>query len=62
MKKLLVTFILAFSAFALNAAETRDSLSVDGPYVLYTDNGVRIITVGNEGVINDETPRRFRKP
>ena len=55
MKKLLVTFILAFSAFALNAAETRDSLSVDGPYVLYTDNGVRIITVGNEGVINDET-------
>ncbi|MBP5720716.1 MAG: metallophosphoesterase, partial [Bacteroidales bacterium] len=55
MKKLLVTFILVLSAFVLNSAETRDSLSVDGPYVLYTDDGVRIITVGNEGTINDET-------
>ena len=47
MKKLFVTLLLAFSALALQAAEARDSLSVDGPYVLYTQDGVRIITVDN---------------
>jgi hypothetical protein len=55
MKKLFVTIILALSAFALNSAEARDSLSCDGPYVLYTNDGVRIITVDNEGAIKDET-------
>lgn len=54
MKKLTIIILLALSAFVLPAREARDSLSIDGPYVLYTDDGVRIITVNNEGIINDE--------
>lgn len=33
----------------------RDSLSVDGPYILYTKAGVRVISVDSEGIIKDTT-------
>lgn len=52
--KTIITILLALSALALPARESRDSLSVDGPYVLYTDGGVRVITVDPEGSIKDE--------
>ncbi len=50
-------FFLLFVVLAgpLPARETRDSLSVDGPYVLYTDAGVRIISVDGNGTILDST-------
>ncbi len=55
MKKrvLFVLLLLVFGALA-GAKETRDSLSVDGPYVLYTESGVRVITVDAAGTISDE--------
>ena len=61
--KTLLSFLLVLSAIALPARESRDSLSVDGPYVLYTESGVRVITVDAEGSINDnlypEAPAAF---
>ena len=50
----LLTIVLAFGTMVLPARETRDSLSVDGPYVLYTQSGVRVISVDKEGSIKDE--------
>ena len=53
--KVFIAFLLlAFGAGALQAQETRDSLSVDGPYVMYADSCVRVITVDAQGVIKDE--------
>ncbi|MBO4671764.1 MAG: metallophosphoesterase [Bacteroidales bacterium] len=55
MKKVLIALLLlVFGSMALSAREMRDSLSVDGPYVLYRDGRVRVISVDAEGSIKDE--------
>lgn len=33
----------------------KDSLGIDGPYILYTDSGARVISVDGEGSISDKT-------
>ena len=62
--KAIIAILLSLCSLALPARETRDSLSVDGPYVLYTDGGVRVITVDKDGTIEDnlypEAPATFK--
>ena len=52
-----------FCCVGLSARGAKDGLSVDGPYILYTDNGVRIIRVDSRGRISDkvlpEVPSSF---
>ena len=47
--------VFSLCSTGLAARGTRDSLSVDGPYILYTDSGVRIIKVDAKGRISDKT-------
>ena len=54
LKVLIPFLLLVLGPGALQAQETRDSLSVDGPYVMYADSCIRVITVDAEGVIKDE--------
>ena len=54
LKVLIPFLLLVLGTGALQAQETRDSLSVDGPYVMYADSCVRVITVDAEGTIKDE--------
>ncbi len=62
--KAIIVILLSLCSLALPARETRDSLSVDGPYILYTDGGVRVITVDKDGTIEDnlypEAPATFK--
>ena len=56
-KALVFIALLAVNIFSLSAAPKpwRDSLSVDGPYILYTETGTRVITVDATGAIQDRT-------
>lgn len=56
-KTLVFIALLAVNIFSLSAAPKpwRDSLSVDGPYILYTETGTRVITVDATGAIQDRT-------
>ena len=56
-KTLVFIALLAVNIFSLSAASKpwRDSLSVDGPYILYTETGTRVITVDATGAIQDRT-------
>ncbi|MBO7640211.1 MAG: metallophosphatase, partial [Bacteroidales bacterium] len=49
--------LVAMNIFSSPAASRpwRDSLNVDGPYILYTEAGVRTITVDKSGNIADRT-------
>ena len=62
--KAIIAILLSLCSLALPARERRDSLSVDGPYILYTDGGVRVITVDKDGTIEDnlypEAPATFK--
>ena len=62
--KAIIAILLSLCSLALPSRETRDSLSVDGPYVVYTDGGVRVITVDKDGTIEDnlypEAPATFK--
>ena len=55
------TFLIAVTLFSSSSLDAKapktikDSLSVDGPYILYTDSGVRVITVDGSGEIIDRT-------
>ena len=72
MRKSLYTILLALllGASALTgsaglwAQTARDSLSIDGPYILHKGDSIRVITVSEEGVIMDTTyaqaPASFR--
>ena len=61
--RFLLSLLLFAGAFSLQARETRNPLSADGPYVLYTDAGVRVITVDVSGTVSDtvspEAPASF---
>ena len=65
MKRILLSVLLlsVFAGHGLSARSFRDSLSVDGPYILYTDAGVRVIAVDAAGTISDtvfpEPPASF---
>ncbi len=62
--RLFFVSVLVLFAAGTQARETRDSLSVDGPYVLYTESGVRVITVDAAGTVFDtvlpEAPRTLK--
>ena len=61
MKARIFIFALLLGAAALTgtaslgAQTTRDSLSVDGPYILHKGDSTRIITVSKDGIIKDTT-------
>ena len=48
----LITVLISLSAAGRSF---RDTLSVDGPYILYTNAGTRVISVDNKGIIKDTT-------
>lgn len=72
MRKSISTILLALLLGAaaltgttrLSAQTARDSLSIDGPYILHKGDSVRVITVSEDGVIKDTTyvqaPASFR--
>lgn len=66
LRKILFAALLIVLACTAPAAARawRDSLSVDGPYILYTAAGARVITVDRDGTIGDRTlpqpPADFR--
>ncbi|MBR1434986.1 MAG: metallophosphoesterase [Bacteroidales bacterium] len=49
----LLTIVAVIPLDAKRPKTLKDSLSVDGPYILYTDSGVRVITVDGDGNISD---------
>ena len=58
-RSLLILLALALTAFPLNAASVdrspKDTLSADGPYILYgMDGGARVISVDTSGNISDD--------
>ena len=54
----------ALASSGLGAQSARDSLSIDGPYILHQGDGTRVITVSADGDIKDTTylqaPASFR--
>ncbi|MBQ9888732.1 MAG: metallophosphatase, partial [Bacteroidales bacterium] len=61
--KLLLSVLCLLFCTGLAAKSTMGSLSADGPYILYTDSGVRVIQVDSRGRISDkvlpEVPSSF---
>lgn len=58
--RIIPAVLVLFAAFAAQAQSPKDSLSADGPYILYGDNGsARIIRVDVRGDIADETVDRI---
>ena len=49
----LLTIVAVIPLDAKRPKTLKDSLSVDGPYILYTDSGMRVITVDGDGNISD---------
>ena len=52
---LFILWALLLGAVTLGAQTARDSLSIDGPYVLHCGDGTRVITVSAKGEIKDTT-------
>ena len=59
----MLLLLLGAATLPAGSKTYRDTLSVDGPYILYTADGVRVITVDKRGRITDRTapeaPERF---
>ena len=52
---ILSTILVALCLFSGSVASAGGKLSADGPYILYTDAGVRVIRVNARGKISDKT-------
>ena len=61
--KFLLIVLCALCSFGVYAKGHKGALSADGPYILYTDSGVRVIQVDSRGRISDkvlpEAPSSF---
>lgn len=61
--RLLLIVLCALCSFGVYAKGHKGALSADGPYILYTDSGVRVIQVDSRGRISDkvlpEVPSSF---